>query len=55
MSRRPHFVEENYANNRAWVSFSLTYNQTNNAIATPVYDSVDRVGEGIRPPSNTNK
>ena len=49
------FIEENYENNRAWVSFSLTYNQTNNAIATPLYDSFDQVGEGIRPPSNTNK
>ena len=49
------FTEKNYANNRAWVSFSLTYNGTNNAIATPLYDSFSQVGEGIRPPSNTNK
>jgi Lysyl oxidase len=49
------FVEENNANNRAWVSFNLTYNKTNNATATPLYNSVDQVGEGIRPPSGTNR
>jgi hypothetical protein len=49
------FVEKNYENNRSWVSFRLNYNNANNAIVTVLYDSLQQVGEGLRPPSKTNR
>ncbi len=49
------FVEKNYENNRSWVSFRLRYNNANNAIVTVLYDSLQQVGEGLRPPSKTNR
>ncbi len=49
------FVESNRANNRAWVSFRLDYNGKNNAIVTVLFDSLTQAGEGLEPPSNTNR
>jgi hypothetical protein len=41
-------IERTYNNNRAWLSFSLEYNGTNNAIATVLFNSLDQAGR--RPP-----
>jgi hypothetical protein len=49
------FIESNYENNQTWVGFRLDYNNTNNAIVTVLYDSLSRFGEGLRPPSKTNR
>ena len=49
------FIESNYDNNQSWVSFRLEYNNTNNAIVSVLYDSLTRLGEGLRPPSKTTR
>ncbi len=49
------FLERDYENNRAWVSFRLEYRKDNNAIVFVLYDSLNEVGEGLQPPSQTNK
>lgn len=48
------FLESDYANNYAWVSFTLRYNNTNNAIVRVLHNSL-LVGQGIEPPSKTNR
>ena len=49
------FIESDYENNRVWVSFRLDYNNSNNAIVTVLYDSLRRFGQGLMPPSKTNR
>lgn len=49
------FIEADYTNNRAWVSFSLRYNNKNNAIVEIIYDSLQQAGEGLAPPSKNNR
>jgi hypothetical protein len=49
------FLESNYENNRAWVSFRLEYKNTNNAIVTVLYNSFDQLREGLQAPSGTNR
>ena len=48
------FLEKDYANNRAWVSFRLEYNNRNNAIARVLDNSLSH-GEGMLPPSKSNR
>ena len=48
------FIEDRYDNNRSWVSFTLRYNNSNNAIVRILFDSLG-VGEGIEPPTKTNR
>lgn len=49
------FIERDYDNNRAWVSFRLRYNNQNNAIVSVLHDSLTRAGEGLRPPGRVNR
>lgn len=49
------FLESNYENNRVWVSFRLEYNNSNNAIVSVLYDSLERFGQGLVTPSKTNR
>jgi hypothetical protein len=49
------FIESDYTNNRAWVSFSLSYNKRNNAILKVLFNSLTQAGEGLAPPSKTNR
>ncbi len=49
------FIERDYENNRSWISFRLQYNGKNNAITSMLYDSLNQVGEGLRPPNKANK
>lgn len=49
------FLERNYTNNRSWVSFRLRYVNNNNAVVELLFDSFSQLGEGLEPPSGTNR
>jgi hypothetical protein len=49
------FLESDYGNNTAWVSFRLRYNGRNNAMLDVLYDSFGQTGDGLEPPHRTNR
>jgi hypothetical protein len=49
------FLESNYDNDRSWLSFRLSYVNTNNAVVEPLFDSYTQTGEGLEAPSGTNR